>query len=93
MRKIDSLISGVLDNFQPDIYQKRNSAVMLWKEIVGEELASIARPAGFENSVLLIRILHPAASMEIGLRKKEILHKLNSVCDEELFTDLKTVQL
>ena len=93
MRKIDSLISGVLDNFQPDIYQKRNSAVMLWKEIVGEELASIARPAGFENSVLLIRILHPAASMEIGLRKKEILHKLNSVYDEELFTDLKTVQL
>ncbi len=91
MRKIDSLIRGVLDNFQPDVYQKRNRVVMLWKNIVGEELAAFARPVGFDGSVLLLRITHPAASMEIELRKKEILLKLNLVWDEKLFTDLKTV--
>ena len=91
MRKIDSLIPDVLDNFQPDMYQKRNNVIMLWENIVGEELAAFARPVGFEGSILLLRIIHPAASMEIGLRKREILLKLNSVWDEELFTDLKTV--
>ena len=91
MRKIDSLIPDVLDNFQPDMYQKRNNVIMLWENIVGEELAAFARPVGFEGSVLLLRIIHPAASMEIGLRKREILLKLNSVWKEELFTELKTV--
>ncbi len=91
MKKIDSLISDVLCNFRPDVYQKRNSAVMMWKDIVGEELAAFVRPVGVEESVLLLRIIHPAASMEIVLRKREILLKLNSVWDEELFTDLKTV--
>lgn len=91
MKKIDSLISDVLSNFKPDVYQKRNSVVLLWKDIVGDELASFVRPVGFNESVLLLRVVHPAASMEIVLRKREILLKLNSVWDEELFTDLKTV--
>ncbi|MCK4807245.1 MAG: DUF721 domain-containing protein [Candidatus Aegiribacteria sp.] len=64
---------------------------MLWKNIVGKELAAFARPVGFDGSILLLRIIHPAASMEIRLRKNEILLKLNSVWNEELFTDLKTV--
>ncbi len=63
----------------------------MWKDIAGVELASFVKPVGFDGSVLLLKIIHPAASMEIVLRKKEILHKLNSVRDEELFTDLKTV--
>ncbi len=91
MRKIDSLIPLVLDNFQPDVYSKRNQVIMQWKAIVGDGLAAFAKPVGFDSSVLILKILHPAASMEILLRKKEILLMLNSVLDEELFSDLKTV--
>ena len=91
MKKIDSLLPDVLRNFKVDVYHKRNRAVSMWKDIVGDELAAFVKPAGFSGSVLLLKIIHPAASMEIVLRRKEILHKLNSVCDEELFTDLKTV--
>jgi len=91
VKKIGNLLPNILNSFKPDVYQKRNSAVMMWKEIVGEELAAFVRPVGFEESVLLLKIIHPAASMEIVLRKREILLKLNSVWDEELFSDLKTV--
>jgi len=91
VKKIDSLIPDALSNFKPDVYQKRNSVVMMWKDIVGDELAAFARPVGLDDSILLLRIVHPAASMEILLKKREILLKLNSVWDEELFTDLKTV--
>lgn len=92
MRKIDGLINEVLGNYKPDDYQKRNNAVMLWESIVGKELAAYAIPVGYDGSVLLLSINHPAASMEIGLRKKEILKKLNSVWHEKLFTNLKKVQ-
>lgn len=91
MRKIDSLIHDVLDNFQLDEYQKRNRVMLLWENIIGEELAAFVRPVGFEGSVLLLKIIHPAASMEFGLRKKEVLLKLNSVWNEDLFTDIRTV--
>ena len=91
MKKIDSILPDVLRNFSLDIYQKRNSAVSMWKDLAGVELAAFVQPVGFNGSVLLLKIIHPAASMEIVLRKREILHKLNSVWDEELFTDLKTV--
>ena len=91
MKKIDRLLPDVLSNFRLDVYQKRNSAVSMWKEIVGDELAAFVKPVGFNRSVLLLKIIHPAASMEIVLKKKEILHKLNSVWGEELFTDLRTV--
>jgi hypothetical protein len=91
MRKIDSLISDVLDNFQMDDYQKRNRVLLLWENIVGLELASLVKPVGFENSTLLLKVLHPAALMEISLKKNEILLGLNSVWKEKLFTDLRTV--
>ncbi len=91
MRKIDSLIHDVLDNFQLDEYQKRNRVMLLWENIIGEELAAFVRPVGFEGSVLLLKIIHPAASMEFRLRKKEVLLKLNSVWNEDLFTDIRTV--
>ena len=91
MKKIDSLISDVLDNFQMDGYQKRNMVLLLWENIVGQELASLVKLVGYENSTVLLKVLHPAALMEIRLRKNEILHGLNSVLNEKLFTDLRTV--
>ena len=83
------MIDEVLIGFKPNDYQKKNKAVILWKSIVGEKLAEFVWPVGYDGSVLLLRIKHPAASMEIVLRKKEILKELNSVCGKKLFTDLR----
>jgi hypothetical protein len=91
LKKIDGLITNVLENYRPDIHEKRRRVLMLWKDIAGSELADLARIAGYEGSVLILRTYHPAASMEIQLRKIELLKKINSIWDQELFTDMKTV--
>jgi len=91
VKSIDSLVGDVLRNFEPDIRMKRNRAVMLWKSIAGEELSAFTRPVGFEGSVLILRSFHPAATMEIRMRKNEILSRLNSLWGQEIFTDLRTV--
>ena len=91
MRKIDVLIDEVLTKLKPGDYEKRNKVITLWKSIVGEDLAKFVVPAGYEGSILLLRINHPAAAMEVRIRKKDILDKLNSFWDEELFTDLVKV--
>jgi len=92
LRKIDSILDEALISMQPDEHHKKNKTLLMWESIVGDELAGLVKPVGYEGSILLIRILHPAASMEIRLRKKEILEKLNSIWNEKLFTDLKKVK-
>jgi hypothetical protein len=91
VKSIDSLVRDVLKNFEPDIRMKRNRAVLLWKSIAGEELATFTRPVGFEGPVLILRSFHPAATMEVRMRKAELLSRLNSLWGQEIFTDLRTV--
>lgn len=91
MKRIDSLVREVLNNLEPDIRTKRSRAMTLWESVAGSQLATFARPMGFEGSVLILRSFHPAATMEIRMRKKEILSRLNSLWEQEIFTDLKTV--
>lgn len=91
MKSIESLVRDVLRNFEPDIRTKRNRAAMLWKTIAGDELSTFTRPMGFEGSVLILRSFHPAAAMEVRMRKAELLSRLNTLWGQEIFTDLKTV--
>lgn len=91
MRKIENLIVDVFNKFELGKYQKRSKVLNSWNDIVGAELAEFAIPVGCDRSVILVRILHPAAGMEIRLRKEEILSNLNRISGEELFTDIKAV--
>lgn len=91
MRRIDSLISEFSSRMELGKGQKRQKALDLWESAAGEEIARYAKPAGFDRGVLIIRVLHPAATMELGLRKKEILRRLNGQAGEVLFTEIRTI--
>lgn len=91
MKRLDSLIRDALDDFEPDINLKRNRTLLMWRSVAGEDLGSLSVPEGFEGSVLIVRVMHPAASMELRLRRHEILSLMNSMWDEEIFTEIRTV--
>ncbi len=91
MKKLETLISDVFRTLELGKYQKRSRILNCWNEVVGAELAGLAILAGCDRSVILVKILHPAAGMEIRLRKEEILSNLNRISGEELFTDIKAV--
>ncbi|MCD4848874.1 MAG: DUF721 domain-containing protein [Candidatus Aegiribacteria sp.] len=91
MKKIETLITDVFKRLELGKYQKRRNILDCWSDIVGAELAELSIPAGCDRSVILVRILHPAAGMEIRLRKEEILSNLNRISGEELFTDIKAI--
>jgi len=90
LKRIDSIVRNVLDNFEPDIHDKRRRVISMWDSIVGEQLSRHARPEGYTDSVLLLRTLHPAAVMEIKLKKREILKRINDLWKQEIFTDIRT---
>lgn len=91
MKKIGELTLEVIRKFELGKYQKRINALTYWNEVAGKELSKLARPVGFNKSIMILEILHPAAAMEIRLRKDELINEINSISEEDLFTDLKTV--
>ena len=91
MKKIETLVTDVFRKFELGKYQKRTSVLDCWNDIVGSELAELAIRVGCDRSVILVKIIHPAARMEINLRTEEILSNLNRISGEELFTDIKAM--
>lgn len=92
MDKIDILVAAVVAGLELNKGLLRQKAVESWPEDAGSELSSFSRPLGFNKSVLLIQALHPAASMEITLRKRELLQKINHTAGVELFKEIRIVR-
>jgi len=92
LKRLDDLLRNLIGRLELTEGQERQKILSEWDNIVGRELGALAHPAGFRKSVLLIRALHPAAAMEIRLRKKEILDHLNNVAQKRLFTSLRIIR-
>jgi len=91
LKRLDDLLRNLIGRLELTEGQERQKILSEWDNIVGKELGALAHPAGFRKSVLLVRALHPAAAMEIRLRKKEILNHLNSVAHKRLFTSVRII--
>lgn len=91
MRRIDDLISTVFGKFELGAFQARSRALESWDTVAGETLAELTKVKGFKKSVVIIEVCHPAASMEIRLRKMELVSSLNDIAGESIFTDIRTV--
>jgi predicted nucleic acid-binding Zn ribbon protein len=91
LKRLDDLLRNLIGRLELTEAQERQKILGEWDNIVGKELGALAHPAGFRKSVLLIKALHPAAAMEIRLRKKEILDHLNCVAHKRLFTSVRII--
>ena len=91
LKRLDDLLRNLTGRLELTEGQERQKILDEWDNIVGKELGALAHPAGFRKSVLLVRALHPAAAMELRLRKKEILDQLNSIARKRLFTSVRVI--
>ena len=60
-----------------------------WDSAVGEELASVARPAGHRGRALLLGAEDAMAMQEIQARSEEILERVNAYLGEDYFLKVK----
>lgn len=56
---------------------KQESAIFLWKEIVGKTVSTVTEVKKVENGVLLIKTQSPTWRQELYMQKKEIIKKIN----------------
>ncbi len=91
MKRLGELLSQLTGKLELNTGHDRQRVLGEWERLVGEEISHIAHPTGFRKSVLVLRVFHPAAAMEIRLRKREILDRLNGFAGKVLFDSLRVI--
>ena len=77
MQKLKKAIKNVVKDSGIDKALKQESAVFLWKEIVGKTISTVTDAKKVENGVLLIKTQSPTWRQELYMQKKEIIKKIN----------------
>ncbi len=80
MRKAVSageLLEKLLHSFGLDKRLQQYSALVIWDEVVGAQIAAHARPSKIRGAVLEVCVDQPAWMQQLQLMKPQLLQKLN----------------
>ena len=73
-------LASVLKNlFDPALSRRINDAeaLLIWEEVVGEQIAGVSRAVALENGRLTVEVTHPVWRVELAHLSEEIIGRLN----------------
>ncbi len=77
-KEIGPVLKDFLNKFPQKKKLKQGMALSVWKEIVGERIASETEDLHFEGDKLVMRVKHPSWRHEIHANRYSIAKKLNA---------------
>ncbi|MBM3328935.1 MAG: DUF721 domain-containing protein [Calditrichaeota bacterium] len=89
----DQRVAGVLESlFEALGVQRRvreQAALKVWDDVVGAQIASVARPQGIENGVLTVKVKGAAWKNELTYLETGIRTRLNAALASDLVRTIK----
>jgi len=76
--RVDSLVERVLRGRGVLEGVERASVVPHWEELVGAEIARVAKPVGFAGGTLFVEVRSSAWLMELRMLERQMLERLNA---------------
>jgi predicted nucleic acid-binding Zn ribbon protein len=76
--RIGQLIEGVLRSRGLAEGVERAAVLPEWPELVGPQIARVARPVGFDRATLFVEVRSSAWLMELQMMERRILARLNA---------------
>ena len=70
---------------------KQNTALLLWDEVVGENIAENTNPEKVEHGTLLVTVENSPWRQELVFKKKEIIDKLNNKIGKKTIKDIRFI--
>ena len=70
---------------------KQNTALLLWDEVVGENIAENTNPEKVEHGTLLVTVENSSWRRELVFKKKEIIDKLNNKIGKKTIKDIRFI--
>ena len=91
MESLKKAIEGAIEKTGIDTALKQESAVFLWKEIVGKVVADVTEAISVEKGVLVIKTGSPTWRQELHLQKKEIIKKVNKKIGTKAIKEIRFI--
>jgi len=85
---VGSLLQQVLGNQGLAERLSRYQAWLIWDQLVGEQIASRARPLRLRQGILEVQVDHPVWMQQLQLLKPKILEKLHQQIPNAGITDI-----
>ena len=70
---------------------KQNTALLIWDEVVGENIAENTSPEKVEHGTLLVTVENSSWRQELVFKKKEIIDKLNNKIGKKTIKDIRFI--
>lgn len=77
MQKLKTAIKEAVKETGIEKALKQESAIFLWKEVVGKTVSTVTEAKKVENGILLIKTQSPTWRQELYMQKENILNKIN----------------
>jgi predicted nucleic acid-binding Zn ribbon protein len=85
---IKNSIQAILNDYGLLPRMKQFEALNLWAEIVGEQIAKVAKAEKIDHGSLIVRVEKPVWRNELIFLKKEIIAKINEMMKEEIVKEI-----
>lgn len=82
------LISHVLRTFELESRLKEQTCIMVWDEVVGEQVAKAAQPELIRDGRMFVITKSPVWANELSLYKKDMIARLNQKVGENVLKDI-----
>lgn len=92
MRELESAggaLRRLLQQLGLDRQYRTYDALAHWSDIVGKQVAQVARPLRIDADTLWVAVKSHAWAQELNFQKRIILHRLNERAGEERFKDIR----
>ncbi len=87
-QRVGSLIKDILGKPGLGEQLSRHQAWLIWDQIVGEQIATRARPLKLRKGVLEVQVDHPVWMQQLHMLKPKILEKINTILPNAEITDI-----
>lgn len=77
LEPVGKLLSALLEARGLSETVERAGALACWDELVGPQIARVARPAGLRDGTLFVEVRSAAWSMELNMMRRRLLERLN----------------
>ena len=91
MESLKKAIKEAVEKTGIDSALKQESAVFLWKDIVGEVVAGVTEATGVEKGVLTVKTSSPTWRQELHMQKNEILDKVNKKIGSKAIKEIRFI--
>ena len=70
---------------------KQNTALLIWNEVVGKNIAENTSPEKVEHGTLTVKVENSSWRQELVFKKKEIIDKLNSRIGKKTIKEIRFI--